>query len=194
MSDSTNPTEILSAIEDAAGEGNPVRIDTILDHLDQRGIGALLLVPPALEISPVGGIPGVPTILATLTALFAIQIVIGREDLWVPGFLGRRKVQAERLCKAVDWLRPTARWADRRLGRHIPILVDPPAQRIAALAIVAMCFTVPPLELIPFASTIPMGAAVLFGLGLLTQDGRVMALAWAATIGGLVAVWFLWPG
>jgi hypothetical protein len=46
---------------------------------------------------------------------------------------------------------------------------------------------------VPFASTIPMGTSVLFGLALLTRDGRVMALAWLATAGAVAGIWALWP-
>ena len=189
----THPTEVVDALYEAADEGNPVTAERIADHLDRRGIGALLLVPAAIEMTPIGGIPGLPTLLAATVALFAAQILIGRKDLWLPGILGRRTVDADRLRTAADWLRPIAEWADRHLGRHMPVLTTPPASRIAALAIILLCCTVPALELVPFASTLPMAAAALFGLALLTQDGRVMALAWAATLGAAYGVWALWP-
>jgi hypothetical protein len=187
------PTEIVDALCDAADEGNPVSAEQIADHLDRRGIGALLMMPAALEITPVGGIPGVPTILAAMVALCAVQIVFGREDLWMPGFLARRTVSADKLRAGADWLRPPARWADRHLAQHLTFLTTPPASRAAAAVVVLLCLTVPPLELVPFASTLPMGTAVLFGLALVTQDGRLMMLFWLAVVASFWGVFALWP-
>jgi hypothetical protein len=193
----TKPTKIVEALHDAADEASEgddgIRADSIVDHVNQRGIGALLLVPGAIEITPIGGVPGVPTVLAAITALCAVQVLIGREDLWLPGFLARRTVTADRLHRAADWMDPVARWMDRNLGDSLTWLVAPPVPRLAALAILALCATVPALELVPFASTIPMGTCALFGLALLTRDGRVMALAWVATAGAVAGIWALWP-
>jgi hypothetical protein len=113
--------------------------------------------------------------------------------MWLPGFLERRNISAEKLTNAVDKLRPAAEWSDRHLGKHLHLLTDEPAPRIVAVAILVLCALVPPLELVPFASSIPMGVIVLFGLALVTRDGRVMALAWAASAIALWAVWKLWP-
>jgi hypothetical protein len=190
----TKPSEVTDALDEAADQGgDEVSADEIAGHLDQRGIGALLMLPGAIELTPIGGIPGVPTVLAAIAALFAAQVLIGREDLWLPGILGKRAVTAERLRKASDWLRPLANWADRHLGRHFDFMTRSAGVRLAAGAIIALCLTVPALELVPFASSAPMSTASLFGLALLTRDGRVMALAWAATIAAVIAIVMLWP-
>ncbi|MGB3555614.1 MAG: exopolysaccharide biosynthesis protein [Jannaschia sp.] len=189
----TKATDVTRALRDSAQAPGDVSIDTINDHLGHRSIGALLMIPAALELTPIGAIPGVPTVLATIVAIFAVQVLIGREDMWLPELIGKRTVDAGKLESAADKLEGAARWSDRHLGRHLTVLVDGRVARIAALAILALCCTVPPLELIPFASSIPMGTIVLFGLALLVRDGRVMALAWAAFAAALWGVWTLWP-
>lgn len=185
--------DILDALAETAEGRDRVDVGTITERVGDRGIGALLMVPAALELTPVGAVPGVPTAIALIISLFAVQVVLGRDRMWLPGFLERRTVAAAKLAGAADKLRPAARWSDRHLGTHLHLLVDPPAPRLAALAILGLCALVPPLELVPFASSIPMGTVVLFGLALLTRDGRVMALAWLAFGGALWGVWTLWP-
>ena len=189
----TKATEILSALNDAAEGRSEVTLGHVNDQIGHRGTGALLAIPAALEITPIGGIPLVPSTLAFIVAIFAVQIAFGREDMWLPGFLERRNISAVKLTNAVDKLRPAAEWSDRHLGKHLHLLTDEPAPRIVAVAILVLCALVPPLELVPFASSIPMGVIVLFGLALVTRDGRVMALAWAASAIALWAVWKLWP-
>ncbi|PWJ20867.1 exopolysaccharide biosynthesis protein [Jannaschia seohaensis] len=189
----TKPTEIIETLEESATATEEVSADRVAGQLGRRSIGALLAIPAAFELTPIGGLPGVPTLLASIVAVVAMQILIGRRNLWLPDILARRSVGASRLAQATDRLRPAAEWADRHLGGHLPCLVAPPAPRFAAAAILALCATVPGLELVPFASSIPMGTIVLFGLALLARDGRVMALAWACTAAAFGTIWWLWP-
>lgn len=189
----TKASEILDALEEEADGHEAVRVGNINDDIGHRGSGALLALPAALELTPVGAVPGVPTIIALIVALFAVQILFGQEDMWLPGWIERRTISAKRVNGAVKMLRPAAGWSDRHLGRHLHLLVDPPAPRVVAVAILALCCTVPPLELVPFASSLPMGTIVLFGVALLTRDGRVMALAWVAFAGAVAGMWWLWP-
>ena len=187
-----NAGSIITSLREAAAEGNPVSVEMILDHFDRRSLGALIMVPALLEITPIGGIPGLPTFLALIIALFAAQIAMGREDMWLPGFITRRKVDCRKIDAAADKLAPAARWADDHFGQHLDFLIRAPWPRFAALAVLSLCVTVPPLELIPFASTLPMVTIAAFGLALLMHDGRLMALAWAvyvAALGGIV--WFV---
>ena len=48
--------------------------------------------------------------------------------------------------------------------------------------VVALCCTVPPLELIPFASSAPMLAIAAFGLAILVRDGLLMLVALALSL------------
>lgn len=189
----TKATDILDELDAAADEESKVTIGAVTEHLGHRGTGALLMVPAALELTPVGGIPGVPTVLAVVISLFAVQILFGRSDMWLPGVIARRGTSNERVKGAVEKLRGAARWSDRHLGRHFPVLTDDPAPRVAAVAILGLCATVPMLEFVPFASSIPMGTIVLFGLAMVVRDGRVMALAWLAFAAACWGVWTLWP-
>ena len=189
----TTATDILDALDRTAKGQTDVSVGDVIEKIGHRGTGALLVVPATLELTPVGGIPGVPTILAMIIALFAVQIVFGRSHMWLPGFLEQRSADADKLTTAVEKLRPAARWSDRHLGKHITVLVDPPAPRFAALAVITLCATVPALELVPFASSIPMGTVVLFGIAILVRDGRVMALGWLAFAVSVGAIWSFWP-
>lgn len=183
-----NASVIVKSLREAAAEGNPVSVETILDHFDRRSLGALIMVPALLEITPIGGIPGLPSFLALIIAIFAAQIALGREDMWLPGFISRRTVDCSKLDAAADKLAPAARWADSHFGQHLDYLIRAPWPRFAALAVLSLCLTVPPLEIIPFASTLPMVTIAAFGLALLMRDGRIMALAWIVYAAALVGI------
>lgn len=177
--------DVLDELEQLAESADTVSIGDFLAGLGQRGYGPVLLVPALLEITPVGGIPGVPTFLAAIIATFAVQILIGHTHLWLPGFIERRRISSGKLCEATAKLRGTARFLDRWFHGRLPALTQPPMPRIAAVVILLLACSVPPLELLPFASTVPMVAIAAFGLALLVRDGFLMAVAGILAIAAL---------
>ncbi len=133
-----------------------------------------------------------PTALAALIALFAVQIAFGRDQPHVPGKIARRGVDGGTLTKATETLRPLARRLDGIFQGRLERLTRRPMRRIAMGVVLALCSMVPPLELVPFASTLPMGAILLFGIAHLFRDGLVMLVAMLAAVGAVGGVlWIL---
>lgn len=165
--------------EEEGGSAGPGRfaIGDVTGAFGERAFGPFLIILPLLEMSPLGGVPGVPSALAFIVALVAVQLAIGRDSLWLPGFVEHRSVKAKRVTGGAPKLRRVTRFIDRHTGAHWHHLVGSFWTRVAALTIVLLCLTVPPLELVPFASTAPMAAILAFGVALLAKDGRLMALA-----------------
>lgn len=183
---------LLDVLDERADTQDKISIGWILDRLGDRTYGPALLLPALIEISPIGGIPGVPTFLAALVVLFAVQILIGREHLWVPQAVERQTIHQKRLSQASESLRPLARRLDNWFHGRLEKLTENGWDRLVALVCIGLALTVPPLELIPFASTIPMGAIALFGLSLLLRDGAlVVAGLTVAIAGALTGAYFL---
>lgn len=178
--------DILDMLRKTADRHDRVTIGNVLDAVGDRSYGPALLIPALLEITPIGGIPGVPTFLALFIALVAGQLLVGKEHLWLPGFVQARAVSAEKLHKAADKLDPLARRLDRWFHGRLTRFVKQPWPRIAAASVIVLCMTVPPLEFVPFASTAPMLAIAAFGLALLVRDGLLMLLALGASAAALV--------
>ncbi|PWE33484.1 hypothetical protein DDZ14_04610 [Maritimibacter sp. 55A14] len=179
--------DILDCLERRARPGGTLSIDQVLGIFGRRTYGPFLAFPALLAISPLGGIPGVPTGLALVTLLFSLQILAGRRHFWVPDLLRVRRLGADRLRGAVQALRPAARWMDRYLGQRLTALTGRGWSRIAAGLCALLALLVPPLEIIPFAATAPMGAIALLGLAVLMRDGVVMIVALVASIAALAA-------
>lgn len=165
------------------GNGNAeVSIGDVHEALGDKSFGPLIFVPALIEISPLGGIPGVPSFLALVIAFVAAQILLGRDHVWLPGFIANHSVKAERMAKAVDGLRGLAQWLDKAFHGRMGRLTRPPFDKVVAVACLLLMLTVPPLELVPFASTAPMGAAAILGLALLTDDGLLVAVGLVAAV------------
>ncbi len=151
-----------------------VRVADVLDDFGARSFGPFIMIPAVLEITPVGGIPGVPTVLALFIALIAVQLLIGRDHVWMPQFVQRRAVGSKKLHKAVGKLKGMANFLDRHSKGRLEGLTKGTAIKLVAAVIIALCCTVPPLEFLPFASTIPMLAIAVLGLALTVRDGALL--------------------
>jgi len=117
--------EVVEGIEDLTDHREKVCLGDALDEFGSRSFGPLLVLLPLIELSPVGGIPGVPTVLALLIASIAVQILFGKEHVWVPGFIEKRALSADRLNKWAHRLEGTA----ARIDHWFKVLAPSPELR-----------------------------------------------------------------
>jgi hypothetical protein len=106
-----NLEALLDEVREAAesGEGTVVLGD-LLDRIGTRSFGPLLLLPALIAFTPLGGIPGLPTVMAVLVILVVGQLAIGLDHFWLPDVVLRRGVEPTKLRTSTEYL--------RRPGRH----------------------------------------------------------------------------
>lgn len=170
-------SDVLADLDELARDNERVSIGAIVEAFGNRSYGPFILIPALIEITPIGGIPGLPTFLAVVIALVAVQILLGRSHLWLPGFIERLSVDANKLARAADKLQGLARFLDQWFHGRMQRFSHGPFPGIAAICILVLCCTVPPLEFVPFASTAPMLAIACFGLAIMVRDGLLMIIA-----------------
>ena len=179
--------DVIGELDELAAHQDEVCIADVLDDFGKRSFGPIIMMLALIELTPIGAIPGLPTAIATLIALVAIQLVFGKDHIWMPQFVQRRSVGAKKLHKAVGKLRGVAHWLDEHSRDRLSFFTQGIWLRLAGLAIIILCITVPPLEMLPFASSGPMLAIASIGLALTVRDGLVMLLALllaVAAVGG----------
>ncbi|MDF1726557.1 MAG: exopolysaccharide biosynthesis protein [Sulfitobacter sp.] len=186
--DASSVTGVVEALRDLAKEEDQVSVGDVTDAFGKKGFGPLMLVPALLVITPLGGIPTFPTIMAIIILLFALQVIFQRDGLWLPQVLERRSVSNERVKQAASKLKPVTDWIDRVTGARLTALTNPPVPSIAAGVIALMCLTVPFAEMIPFAAILPMGAIALLALALTVEDGLVMLVGLTCSAGALIGL------
>ncbi|MFD0859798.1 exopolysaccharide biosynthesis protein [Roseovarius aquimarinus] len=190
----TEVEDMLDSIRDLARRDGQetVSVGEVTTAIGGRGFGPLLFIPPLFEITPIGAVPGVPTFIALICAIFAAQLVAGRSDVWLPGFIDRMSLRADRVESAVRSLRGTGAWLDRHFGQRLDILAGRVGSRIAGTLILLLCLMVPPLELVPWASSAPMLAIAFLGLAMTVRDGLLILVGLiAAALAAFGAYWFL---
>jgi hypothetical protein len=181
-----NLVELLESLirAERASSGAKVSVGELLDAVGQRSFGPLLLVPGLLVASPLSGIPGVPTMAAIFVLVIATQLLLGRECFWLPTWILKREISQSKVDKALRFLQRPARVVDKCSSERLVILTRGPAVYLIGAVCMLLAIAMPPLELIPFASSVIGAVLSSFGLALIARDGLLVTFGLACSIGG----------
>jgi hypothetical protein len=179
-------TGVLSALRRAA-HGEDLSVQDMLAEIGDRSFATALLVPAVVLVSPVSGIPGTPTIGAVIVILIVAQWLAGRDHLWLPDFVMRRRLRSDRLRRALAWFDGPAAFLDRHTVPRLGALTTGPLALLPLVTVLAIAATWPFLELLPFVTTVGAFAVSLFAFGLMTRDGVYVVLGYAF-VGALAAL------
>lgn len=172
-------------------DGSKISFADILETLDQRSYGPILLLPALIAVAPTGAIPGMSLITGAIIFAVALQLFLGRTSPWLPERFASFSFSRDRLVGVIDKSKTYTRWVDKILQPRLTGLVSFPANRIVALVCMIMALTMFPLALLPFAVAIPGTSIALLALGLTARDGLVVLLGFicSAAALGLLAYW-----
>ena len=183
---------ILSCLSKLASKKKRTSIEDVVKALGHRSYGPFLLIPALMVISPLGALPAFSTIMSVIVIFFSCQIIVGRDHFWLPRVLSKRSVQSRYIQNAVTRLKPVAIKLDCWSHKRWPFLAKGVFIRMAAVCCIFLAAAVPPLEIFPFASALPMVIVSIFGLAILVQDGSLMLLGYGlivTAIGILIKEW-----
>lgn len=198
MTDTTDINDrarsVSDVLERARGALHPgdVSVNDVVRALGRASFSPLLLLPALVVVTPASGIPLLSSICGISIALIALQMVLGRDHVWLPGWIMRRSVRRARLEKAFDWIEPTARFLDRVTRARLCALVEKPLIVIPQVLALLGGAIMPAMEILPFTSSM-MGVTIsLFAVGMVTRDG-LLVLIGIALIGatGATGHWLL---
>lgn len=179
---------LIDAIAERTAAGESISVQTIQEIAGERIAGPLLFFPAMIVVSPLSLIPTLPTIVGTTVILIAGQLIAGRKSVWLPQKLSGASLSPERTGKALDFIRPAVGWIERLCKPRLTFLTDGIGMRVAAAICILVALTMPPLELVPGASTSAGTIIATFGLALTTRDGLLLLVALALVFG---ALWLL---
>jgi hypothetical protein len=177
---------VLDRFEQAAAEKEEVSLENLMEAVGRRSFGPLLLLAGIVLSAPgISDIPSVPTIVGTFILLVSVQILFGRKDFWLPGWLLQRTVSCKRLEKMASskWIRKPAAAVDRFTVERLRPLAGPRMNVVIAAVTTVLALVSPITELVPLSS-MGVGAAVTaFGISLVARDGlmAVIGLALSGT-------------
>ncbi|QBX99516.1 exopolysaccharide biosynthesis protein [Rhodophyticola sp. CCM32] len=188
------PTGLAEIVDDilALCKTDRVSMGDLLAAFGATGFLPALLIPAVIVLSPLSGIPILPSICGMMIFLVACQMLGHRRSLWLPGWLRRRGISSHRLRSGIVRLRRPALWLDAHSGQRLRLLTRQPMLSILQLACALCGFAMPFLELVPFSSSLLAMAVCLMCLAMMTRDGlwALVALIPVASAGAvLLSLW-----
>ena len=189
---SNEPTRALSEILDrleSSADGESITVEKVIEQLGQKSFASLMLVFSLISFSPASAIPGITTTVAAIVFILVVQMIIGRDCVWLPGFITRRRMPTEKLCKGINWLRKPIRFVERFLKARLTFLLHRPWLWLPLILILGLTLVMPFMEVIPTSGSIASGVIALFAAGLLTRDGALVLASLILLAAVPVAVW-----
>jgi hypothetical protein len=182
------PANLAGLLDELAafGKEQNVSVRHILDTMGRRSFAPLLLFASLTGFTPLGWMPGMPTLLAAFIVLTAGQLAIGQPRLWLPKLMLELSVPGRKLERAAIKLKPFGRFVDTFIRPRLSFLTEPPFSSVIGLICVILAVTVPPLELVPLIDIPLWVAIVIFSLALFAHDGVLALIALAFTTVGIV--------
>lgn len=166
----TSVNEIVDRLAELADQDRII-VGEMVDAFGSQSFLPLLMIPALLVVSPLSGIPLFSSACGITIAAISVQMVAGRQRLWLPQFVVRRSLEGERARDAIERLHGVASWLDHHAqDRFRPLLRWPGRKLIQALCL--LCgIAMPFLEVVPFSSSVLGAAVLLFATALLLRDG-----------------------
>lgn len=148
----------------------------LLQELGDSSFGHVLLWPALIVVTPLSGIPGLSSLVGITIALISAQMLFGRDCLWLPDWILRRRLPRERFRDALDWLRRPVAVIDRTTRPRMKWMLSPPIYQLIQACCLLCGLAMPLLELVPMTSSILGAAVAMFAISLITDDGLLATI------------------
>lgn len=169
-------SDVLDRLENSA-RGDSVSIEEVVQKLGPKSFASLMLIFSLISTSPASAIPGITTTVALIVFILVVQMIIGRKCVWLPAFIGRRRMDTEKLCKGIGWLRPPVTFVERYLKARLLFLLHRPWLFLPLILILALTLVMPFMEVIPTSGSIASAVIAFFAAGLLMRDGALVLVS-----------------
>ncbi|MEZ7228156.1 exopolysaccharide biosynthesis protein [Alteromonas sp. DY56-G5] len=156
------------------------------DVMKKRGFGPMLALPSFIACTPIGAIPGIPSLAGGTILLIALQILLGRRHPWLPQRVKQLNCDADQLRYIVEKVKPYAVRVDRFLVPRCFFMRQPVFRSFIALCCAGCGLVMIPLELIPFMGLIPAFAVLIMAIGMATDDGAVALFGDSLSLFGFI--------
>lgn len=177
----TNLEQMLERIYETAYKETEISLGMLVEAIGRRSFGPLLLLAGIIMMSPISGIPGIPTIMGLVLVLIAGQLLFRRKHFWLPRWMLRRSASRGKIFKAIRQLRPVAHFVDHLLRPRLPFFIEGAATYVVAVICILVAVLLPLMEIVPFSIHATGVAVTVFGLSLIARDGLLSIIAFAVT-------------
>ncbi|MFN9850146.1 MAG: exopolysaccharide biosynthesis protein [Alphaproteobacteria bacterium] len=173
--------ELVVGLAEASGpEGLTLR--EIRDRLDERAFGLMILILAIPCLVP--ALYGVPQIVGIPILMLAGQMLLGREEPWLPEAVLKRRVSRAMLDRMAEFAVKRMGWFERLSRPRLTLFTQGLAERAAAAFMILATLTI----VLPMTNTVPSVALALMSVGLIQRDGLFVAAGAAVATGWVTAL------
>jgi len=174
----------------AAGDGETLAFHEILAGLRHRAFGFTLLLfalPCCLPMPP-----GIPTVCGVAIAIIALNLVVGRQRLWLPRAIADKRVARHDLERMVARWVPQMEKLERICRPRLAIVTEPVGKVLIGLVLFVLGFIM--ILPIPLIGNMPPGfAASVIAIGMTERDGLIVLIGVVVSVAAVaiasVATW-----
>jgi hypothetical protein len=186
-------SDVLDQLESSAHDQS-VSVGEVVEKLGHKSFAALMLIFSLISTSPASAIPGITATVAVIVFILAGQMILGRECVWLPQFITRRRMSSRKLCKGVAWIRRPVAWVERFLKERFTWLLHRPWLYLPLALIMALALFMPFMEVVPTSGSLASAVIALFAAGLLMRDGALVVASLVLLAALPLAVAYFWGG
>ena len=171
-----DPRPLSQVFEDLASTATePVTFAELEDAFTDRSFAALLTFFAILNLLPLP--PGTGVVTGIPLVLVSVQMVMGRESVWLPAFMLTKSISPERFRLISNKVVPWLQWLERFIRpRNWPFGRKQGDRWLGVFTTVLGMSVVLPM---PLSNWLPALATAIIGIALCERDGRLM-------LGGLI--------
>lgn len=183
---------IVRRMQELSRDEGTVSMGHLTREIGAQGHAPLLMLVAIFMILPIGMIPGIGGALGIIVALIGVQMLRGRKGLWIPHFVQRREISADRVQRSTRRLQPLTDW----IGQHLQPRWESLSAGTASLTIIALLLiasggSLLVLGAIPIATPLIGLPVAVFALGIVGRDGAVVAAGYVLAVLAALGLW-LW--
>lgn len=164
------------------GEGERISVGDILDALDARAFGLATFAFALFSVIPMP--PGIPTVVGIVLFIVSVQMVFGRQELWLPRFLTKRAFDRAGLVRELEKLQTRLEAVEKIARPRLIFLTGRLGTVLIGIVILIMAIVLI-LPLPPGGNFPPALACCVLGMGLAERDGLIVLIGLVASIAAL---------
>lgn len=163
--------------------GERVTIEQLLEPLKRRAFGFLLLLLAIPNFLPVP--LGIGGIMGVLVIALGLEMLIGLEHPWIPGFLRRRTMSREGLLRFLDRIESMTRRLEKICKPRLQRFTRRPFTFVsgAIMILIGILLALP----IPFTNYVFGGMLIAFAFALVERDGVLLLVVWITAVAIVIA-------
>lgn len=162
--------EIIETVQDVQDK-DITSIGAMIAQLGYASFTPILLFISLVIVTPLSGVPGLSSLCGLMIMLISAQLLMGRKELWLPDFMTRHKIRADRLSNALKHLETPLDWVQSITTRRLAFLTTPPLSHGLYLVCMLCGAAMPFLEFLPMTSTLLAAAVAMLSVALISKDG-----------------------